>query len=122
MPQLQVKHRRDSIAPLKKLHGVRAWNLISICHDNNVAVGDPRLTDERIYSGAKDGFHSERGVRGLGVCERGESGVHDFFFGEIEAMGVVKEEEGFSEAGEGGVGFKEDESMDEGEEGVVADL
>lgn len=122
MPQLQVKHRRDSVAPLEKLHGVRARNLVGVRHDDDVAVGDPRLADERIDGGAKDGFHSEGGVRGFGVREGGESGVEEFVFGEIEAAEVAEEEEGFGRAGEGGVGFEEQESVDEGEEGAVADL
>lgn len=119
MPQLQMKHRRDSVAPPEKLDGVLARDLVGIGHDNNVAGYGARMTDERIDDGAKDGFHSERGVTGR---LRAELSVDDFVFRKIEAICVPEEEEGFREAGEGGVGFEEEEAMDERKKGLVSDL
>lgn len=100
---------------------MRAGDLVGVGHDEKVVGGDAGSGDEGVHGGALHGFYIE-GREGRGGRRRGEGLVNEFVRCEGEAGEMAEEEEGLGKAGEGGVGFEDEETVDDGEEGAEAEL
>lgn len=110
---------RNVITPPEKINSMSARNLIGVRHDKKIIIGDAGETDELIQSNSLVRLLN-KGVLPFDEAAR-DSAVGEATLGKGKPRAVLGEEQGFDNAGEGGVGFKKDELGNIGMELVPAD-
>lgn len=110
---------RNVITPPEKINSMSARNLIGVRHDKKIIIGDAGETDELIQSNSLVRLLN-KGVLPFDEAAR-DSAVGEATLGKGKPRAVLGEEQGFDNAGEGGVGFEKDELGNIGMELVPAD-